>query len=144
MQICQKCIFFYIPLNLHKICMLKTSNWFTLYKINKCFWSFSFSVRQIQSVLGLNKCIEVWLCKDSWQGRVNGESVRMCVDLTGLNEYVYREKYILPTVEQSLGMLAGAKTFSKLDTNMGFWQCTKYTTFFTPFGRFHFNRQWRF
>jgi hypothetical protein len=50
------------------------------------------------------------------------ESVRLCVDLTGLNVYVCREKYILPSVDQSLGMLAGAKFFSKLDANMGFWQ----------------------
>ncbi|KAK0135573.1 Transposon Ty3-I Gag-Pol polyprotein [Merluccius polli] len=48
--------------------------------------------------------------------------VRLCVELTGLNQYVCREKYILPSVEQSLGKLAGAKVFSKLDANMGFWQ----------------------
>ena len=76
----------------------------------------------------------------------DGKSVRLCVDLTGLNKYVCREKYILPSIEQSLGNLAGAKVFSKLDANMGFWQVplaeesAKYTTFITPFGRFHFNR----
>lgn len=76
----------------------------------------------------------------------NSSKLRLCVDFTGLNEYVCREKYILPSVEQSLGMLAGAKVFSKLDANMGFWQIplteesAKYTTFITPFGRFHFNR----
>lgn len=31
---------------------------------------------------------------------------RICVDLTKLNESVRREKYILPSVEQSLGSLA--------------------------------------
>lgn len=71
--------------------------------------------------------------------------VCLCVDLTGLNEYVCCEKHILPSVEQSLGTLAGAKVFSKVDANMGFWQVpltkesAKYTTFITPFGRFHFN-----
>ncbi|KAK7918628.1 hypothetical protein WMY93_009912 [Mugilogobius chulae] len=66
--------------------------------------------------------------------------LRLCVDFTGLNEYVCREKYVLPSVEQSLGMLAGAKVFSKLDANMGFWQIplseesAKLTTFITPFG----------
>ncbi|XP_025755625.1 uncharacterized protein LOC112842686 [Oreochromis niloticus] len=76
----------------------------------------------------------------------NSPRLRLCVDFTGLNEYVCREKYVLPSVEQSLGMLAGAKVFSKLDANMGFWQIplsdesAKLTTFITPFGRFHFNR----
>lgn len=49
-------------------------------------------------------------------------SVRICVDLTRLNEAVCREKYILPSVEQTLGLLAGAEVFSKLDANRGFWQ----------------------
>ncbi|XP_061127410.1 uncharacterized protein K02A2.6-like [Syngnathus typhle] len=74
------------------------------------------------------------------------DSVRICVDLTHLNEAVCREKYILPSVEQTLGSLTGAKVFSKLDANRGFWQVplapesAHYTTFITPFGRFHFNR----
>ncbi|XP_054871220.1 uncharacterized protein K02A2.6-like [Amphiprion ocellaris] len=74
------------------------------------------------------------------------DSVRICVDLTHLNEAVCREKYILPSVEQTLGSLFGAKVFSKLDANRGFWQVplspesAHYTTFITPFGRYHFNR----
>ncbi|KAJ8375234.1 hypothetical protein SKAU_G00058140 [Synaphobranchus kaupii] len=71
---------------------------------------------------------------------------RICVDLTRLNVSVRREKYILPSVEQTLGSLAGARIFSKLDCNMGFWQIplaeesAKLTTFITPFGRFQCNR----
>ena len=38
----------------------------------------------------------------------NSSHLRLCVDYTGLNAYVRREKYILPSVDQSLGMLAGA------------------------------------
>lgn len=74
------------------------------------------------------------------------DSVRICVDLTHLNDAVCREKYILPSVEQTLGSLAGAVVFSKLDANRGFWQVplspesAHYTTFITPFGRYHFNR----
>lgn len=74
------------------------------------------------------------------------EDVRICVDLTHLNESVCREKYILPSVEETLGRLAGASIFSKLDANMGFWQIpltensAKYTTFITPFGRYYFKR----
>ena len=72
--------------------------------------------------------------------------VRICVDFTQMNEAVCREKFILPSVEHTLGMLAGATIFSKLDANAGFWQIpitsesAKYTTFITPFGRYYFNR----
>ena len=72
--------------------------------------------------------------------------VRICVDLTNLNESVCRERHILPSVEQTLAQIGGAKHFSKLDANSGYWQIqldtesSKLTTFITPFGRFRFNR----
>ena len=73
-------------------------------------------------------------------------SVRICVDLTRLNESVRRERHPLPAVEQTLAQLAGARVFFKLDANSGFWQIplakesALLTTFITPFGRFCFNR----
>lgn len=72
--------------------------------------------------------------------------VRICVDLTHLNESVRREKHDLPSVDQTLGRLARAKVFTKLDANSGFWQiplspnCQELTTFITPFGRYCFRR----
>ena len=48
--------------------------------------------------------------------------VRICVDLTKLNESVKRSRHMLPSVEQSLAQLGGAQVFSKLDANSGFWQ----------------------
>ena len=72
--------------------------------------------------------------------------VRICVDLTKLNESVKRERHPLPAVDQTLAQLAEAKVFSKLDANSGFWQIplapesALLTTFITPFGRFHFRR----
>ena len=72
--------------------------------------------------------------------------VRICVDLTKLNESVRRERHILPSVDHSLAQLGGAKVFTKLDANSGFWQIelskesALLTTFITPFGRFCFNR----
>lgn len=50
------------------------------------------------------------------------DEVRICVDLSPLNEAVCREKFILPSVDQTLGMLSGAKVFSKIGANMGLWQ----------------------
>ena len=73
-------------------------------------------------------------------------SIRICVDLRPLNENVMSENFPLPKVDEILAQLAGARFFSKLDANMGFWQiplspeCRSLTTFITPFGRFHFNK----
>ena len=75
----------------------------------------------------------------------NGK-IRICVDLSRLNDSVKRENFPLPRIDQSLGLLAGAKWFSKIDLNLGFWQTRLsdesklLTTFITPFGRFAFNR----
>lgn len=73
-------------------------------------------------------------------------SVRICVDLTKLNKSVKREWHPIPSVEDTLAQLTGARLFTKLDANSGFWQIplseeSKHlTTFITPFGRFAFNR----
>ncbi|XP_062399854.1 uncharacterized protein K02A2.6-like [Sardina pilchardus] len=87
-----------------------------------------------------------WCCGMVVAPKKNKDEVRICVDMTPLNQSVCREKFILPSVEHTLGMLTGARYFSKLDANMGFWQIplakesARYTTFITPFGRYHFNR----
>ena len=52
--------------------------------------------------------------------KANGD-VRVCVDLTKLNECVRRERHILPSVELTLAQLGEAKVSSKLDANSGFW-----------------------
>lgn len=73
-------------------------------------------------------------------------NVRICVDLTKLNQSVCRERHILPVVEQTLALLAGAQVFTKLDANSGFWQIplsadsALLTTFLNPFGRYCFHR----
>ena len=48
--------------------------------------------------------------------------VCICVDLTKLNKSMCRERHILPSVEQILAQLQGAKVFTKLDANSRFWQ----------------------
>ena len=73
-------------------------------------------------------------------------SVRICVDLKSLNENVMREVHPMPKVDATPAQLNGAKVFSKLNTNSGFWQvplAKKYrllTTFITPHGQFCFNK----
>ena len=73
-------------------------------------------------------------------------SVRICVDLKPLNESVLREVHPLPKVDETLAQLSGAKVFSKLDANSGFWQIPLekssrlLTTFITPTGRYCFNK----
>ena len=49
----------------------------------------------------------------------NGK-VRVCVDLSKLNEFVKRENHPLPAVDMTLGRLAGSTVFTKLDANSGF------------------------
>ena len=72
--------------------------------------------------------------------------VRICVDMSKLNESVKRGRMVLPSVEHTLAQLQGAGIFSKLDANSGFWQIplsnesALLTTFITPFGRFCYNR----
>ena len=72
--------------------------------------------------------------------------VRICVDLKPLNASVLREAHPLPKVDETLAQLSGAKVFSKLDANSGFWQIPLsqtsrlLTTFITPMGRYCFNK----
>ena len=73
-------------------------------------------------------------------------NVRLCVDLTKLNEGVRRDLYVMKKVEETLGSISSGTVFSKLDANSGFHQVVlmdesaKLTTFITPFGRFMFRR----
>ena len=71
-------------------------------------------------------------------------NIRICVDLTKLNENVLRETYPLPKIDNLLAQISESKIFTKLDCNSGFWQEDEQsrllTTFITTFGRFCFNR----
>ena len=49
--------------------------------------------------------------------KTNG-CVRICVDLTKLNEDMYRECQPLLAIDQTLAQIAGARVFSKLDANL--------------------------
>ena len=70
-------------------------------------------------------------------------SISICVDFKPLNAYIIREVHPLPTVDENLAQLSGAKM---LDANSGFWQIPLsensklLTTFVTPYKRYYFHK----
>ena len=73
--------------------------------------------------------------------KTNGD-IRLCIDLTKLNNQVQREYRMMDSVEDCLAKIGKAKYFTKIDLNSGYWQVPldvesqKLTTFITPFGRY--------
>ena len=74
------------------------------------------------------------------------KSLRVCLDPKDLNKAIKRTHYPLPTVDDLLNKLSGAKFFSKLDASSGYWQIpvdeesSQLLTFNSPFGRYRFTR----
>ena len=75
----------------------------------------------------------------------NGK-LRVCLDPRNLNKAVKRPHYAMPTLEDAVSKMAGARYFSKLDAQSGYWQIkleeksSYLTTFNSPFGRYRFKR----
>ncbi|KAJ8031683.1 hypothetical protein HOLleu_24949 [Holothuria leucospilota] len=73
-------------------------------------------------------------------------SIRLCIDYRKLNNKTIKDSYALPRIEESLDALEGARWFSSLDLQSGYWQIEvaeqdKYkTAFTTPMGFFECNR----
>ncbi|KAI3380790.1 hypothetical protein SNEBB_010510, partial [Seison nebaliae] len=73
-------------------------------------------------------------------------SVRITTDFSHLNQAVQRERFELPSVDDTVAQLGRARFFTKLDANSGFFQCpldaasAPLTTFITPFGRYQYRR----
>ena len=49
-------------------------------------------------------------------------SLRLCLDFRKLNSQTVRDAYMLPLIETTLDGLAGAKYFTSLDLQSGYWQ----------------------
>ena len=50
----------------------------------------------------------------------NGE-IRICTHFKRLNENIKRERYVIPSLDDMLRKLSGAKVYSKVDATSGFW-----------------------
>ena len=80
----------------------------------------------------------------------NSDKIRMCVDLSHLNQFVIHERYLSPTPAQAVADFAAseAKIFTVLNALKGYCLCPlghesqTLTTFITPFaiGRYKYQR----
>ena len=74
------------------------------------------------------------------------DKLRICLDPSNLNQFVRREHTHLPTTEEILSRIKGAKVFTKIDAKDGYWQIplteksSYLTTFNTPNGRYRYTR----
>ncbi len=64
------------------------------------------------------------------------DDIRVCVDMRGPNQANQRERHIIPTIEEIISDLNGAKVFMKLDLKQGYHQLmlaeeSRYITTFT-------------
>ena len=72
--------------------------------------------------------------------------LRICLDPKDLNRAIQCEHYPLPTIEEIVTHLHGARVFTVLDVRHGFWHVpldevsSLLTTFNTPFGRYRWKR----
>ncbi|XP_037871580.1 uncharacterized protein LOC119629540 [Bombyx mori] len=77
--------------------------------------------------------------------KTNGK-MRICLDPRPLNKAIQRAHFQLPTINELATKLNGAKYFSVLDANSGFWsvkldkESADLCTFITPFGRYQYLR----
>ncbi|GFO04659.1 polyprotein [Plakobranchus ocellatus] len=80
----------------------------------------------------------------------DSKDIQLCLDPRNLNKAIKREHHPLPTIEEIITRSTGAKVFSKLDANSGYWQIPLdedsqlLTTFNTPQGRYCFTPQGRY
>ena len=98
-----------------------------------------------------NKIIEPINYRTDWVNAIavamkkNGK-IRLFLDPRPLNKAIKRQHYALPTFEDIVSKVAGAKCFSILEARSGYWhikldnKSTNLTTFNTIFGKYRFLR----
>ena len=86
-----------------------------------------------------------WVNSLVYRRKPNGK-LRICLDPKDLNKAISREHHVIPTLEEILPKLSGAKYFSTVDATCGYWnveldqESSYLTTFNSPFGRYRFLR----
>ena len=74
------------------------------------------------------------------------KSIRMCIDPKDLNEALEREPYYSRSIDELISMFAGAKVFTIVDMDKGYWQVVlhpesrKLTCMAFDIGRYQFKR----
>ena len=74
------------------------------------------------------------------------KSIRLCIDPEDLNEALEREPYYSRTIDELISMFAGAKVFTIVDMDKGYWQVVlhpesrKLTCMAFDIGRYQFKR----
>ena len=74
------------------------------------------------------------------------KSIQLCIDPKDLNEALEREPYYSRTIDEFISMFAGAKVFTIVDMDKGYWQVVlhpdlrKYTCMAFDIGRYQFKR----
>ena len=95
----------------------------------------------IEKVNGPTSWVNPLVCVQKPSG-----DIRICLDMRRANEAIKREKHPVPTVEETLSEMAGAKVFCKLDLNMAFHQIEldedsrDITTFSGPHSLYRYKR----
>jgi hypothetical protein len=71
-------------------------------------------------------------------------TLRMCLDYRALNKITVKRRYPMPNITDLFDQRQGARVFSSLDLQQGYYQIritpedVEKTAFFTPLGQFHF------
>ena len=80
-----------------------------------------------------------------YRRKANGR-LRICLDSKDMNKAIRREHHVIPTLEEILLKLTGAKIFSIVDAKGRYWnveldkESSYLTTFNSPFDRYRFQR----
>ena len=89
------------------------------------------------NLIGINVIIIIIIIK---------KSIRLCIDPRDLNEVLEREPYYSRTIDELISMFAGAKVFTIVDMDKGYWQVVlhpesrKLTCMAFDIGRYQFKR----